>query len=50
MRAQLLTKGVKNVDENDEMLESFQKNQKERSASHPSLPARESVTGYRRDS
>ena len=30
MRAQLLTKGVKNVDENDEMLESFQKDQKER--------------------
>ena len=30
MRAQLLTKGVENVDKNNEMLESFQKDQKER--------------------
>ena len=30
MRAQLLTKGVENVNKNDEMLESFQKDEKER--------------------
>ena len=30
MRAQPLTKGVEHVDKNDEMLESFQKDQKER--------------------
>ena len=38
MRAQLLTKGVENVDENDEMLESFQKDKKKGECFAPFAP------------